>query len=594
MKKQTAKIFLIGLLFSSVGIYAQIQEERLILDKKREPEVQKIEKKKTSVETLKNYPPEEKSSVPVKYSITNVPAVSDFKTSVIQGQDVSPTLNQSKTDNYFRIGYGNFGKILADANISTVVDNKLEIGADAHFLSTDGLKKEYAWDSKASEAQVAAYLNSYGEQGKFNLTAQYDLNKYNYYGIYALEPEASIDLEQKTNRFTAMGYYDFYSNEILNDFSVKASFLGDHFDAKENSVEADLNLSKHDVPLPLDGFTMSADLGVGLDYVDSNFKLLNANESQYVQGELSPKLTFRKGDSYLMIGSDFSFFSSTVSSLSSPSKEKVNKTYWFPRAELLLSASKEFNFYAGIDGGLKFNSYGSLLEINPYLVSDQVLKPTREKYRFYFGIKGDLDENLKYDLSGGYAKVENIQYFYNNGLFDLNHTLNRSAYNFANVFSSTYGDGNISHVNAKVEYFPLANLTLMGQLNYENYSMDSGNDIYYKPQVTGVIGAKYAMLDKKLHLGFQGIFASKQYTNSWNISTVENPDVPGTYLYSQTLNPKQQIDGYMDLNLSAEYKFHKNFSIFALGNNLLSDNYEQHLGYKVLGAQIVGGLKITF
>ena len=39
---------------------AQIKEERLILDRKREPEVKKIEKKKTSVETEKNYPPKEK------------------------------------------------------------------------------------------------------------------------------------------------------------------------------------------------------------------------------------------------------------------------------------------------------------------------------------------------------------------------------------------------------------------------------------------------------------------------------------------------------------------------------------------------------
>lgn len=40
--------------------YGQIGEERLILDKQREPEVNKIDKKKTSVERIKNYPPEEK------------------------------------------------------------------------------------------------------------------------------------------------------------------------------------------------------------------------------------------------------------------------------------------------------------------------------------------------------------------------------------------------------------------------------------------------------------------------------------------------------------------------------------------------------
>ncbi|STC95383.1 TonB-dependent receptor [Chryseobacterium carnipullorum] len=55
-----------------------------------------------------------------------------------------------------------------------------------------------------------------------------------------------------------------------------------------------------------------------------------------------------------------------------------------------------------------------------------------------------------------------------------------------------------------------------------------------------------------------------------------------------------KLGGYADLNLSAEYKFHKNFSIFALGNNLLNSNYQTYKGYKVLGAQVVGGVKITF
>jgi len=46
--------------------------------------------------------------------------------------------------------------------------------------------------------------------------------------------------------------------------------------------------------------------------------------------------------------------------------------------------------------------------------------------------------------------------------------------------------------------------------------------------------------------------------------------------------------------LSAEYKVHKNFAIFAHGNNLLNTQYQTYKGYKVLGAQILGGVKISF
>jgi hypothetical protein len=92
--------------------FSQIKEEKLILNKKREPEVKKIEKE-NFVETIKNYPPEEKSQNPVKYTITDVPAVSDFKTSTIQGEDVTPKFDGTAQNNYIQFGMGNYGKILA-------------------------------------------------------------------------------------------------------------------------------------------------------------------------------------------------------------------------------------------------------------------------------------------------------------------------------------------------------------------------------------------------------------------------------------------------------------------------------------------------
>ena len=82
---------------------------------------------------------------------------------------------------------------------------------------------------------MGAFLNSYGERGKFGINADYGLKDYNYYGIYAFDGiqginiPSDIDLKQKVNQFKVNGYYDFYSNEILNDVRVKSSFLSDHF-----------------------------------------------------------------------------------------------------------------------------------------------------------------------------------------------------------------------------------------------------------------------------------------------------------------------------------------------------------------------------
>lgn len=593
MNKQIQILSILFLGISSVA-FSQIKEEKLILNKKREPEVKKIEKKKTSVETVKNYPPEEKSANPVKYTITDVPVVSDFKTSTIQGEDVAPKFDETAQDNYIQFGMGNYGKILGDAHVSKVLENKLEVGADAHWLSTQGLKKDYAWDSKQSAATIGAFMNSYGEKGKFNLNAEYGLDNFNYYGIYALQPEAGINLDQKVNQFKVNGYYDFYSNEILNDVRVKSSFLTDHFDAKENQVSALANLSKHAVELGDSGFTLNADLGLGLDAVKTEFTIRDANTSNFVNAHLTPKVSFRKGDSYLSIGSSFAFLNSKNNNLILAEQLKSNKTYWFPQAEFQYAAANEFKFYGGVDGGLKLNTYGELLQDNPFLVSDQYLRPTETKYHFYAGLRGDIDETFKYDVSAGFGKMNNIMFFRANSLFDNAFTLNRSAYNFANTFSTVYDDGNVSDIKGSLQYFPLENLVIDGELRFQKYDLNNYKNIYNVPLLTASFGAKYTMLEKKLLLGFKGIFASDRTTNSYNLTGVPDPLVAGSTVYQSAENTDDKVGGYADLNLSAEYKFHKNFSIFAVGNNLLGAKYQTFQGYKVLGAQVLGGVKISF
>ena len=581
---------------SSTAVFSQIKEEKLILDRKREPEVKKIEKKKTSIETIKNYPPQTKKiedSLNLKYNITDVPAASDFKTSTIQGEDISPKFDANYQNNYFQLGMGNYGKILADGNISTKLENNIQVGGDVHFLSTSGLKKDYDWSSKQSSANLGAFLNSYGERGKFGINADYGLKDYNYYGIYAFDGiqgiiiPSDIDLKQKVNQFKVNGYYDFYSNEILNDVRVKSSFLSDHFNAKEVQAEILLNLSKHGVEIPkFDDVRLNGDLGINLETLKSDFKILNENSSSFFNVTLSPKVTFFKGNSYLMVGSDFSFLNGRNSNTVLPEELKNNKTYWFPKAELQFAATDEFKFYAGVDGGLKMNSYSNLLEQNPYLASDQWLKPTETKYHGYFGLRGDIDQNIKYDFSAGFSKVNDIMFFKANNLFD-NSSTNKNAYNFANTFSAIYDNGTVSEVKGSVQYFPLANLVLDGELNFAKYKLDNQENIYNKPLIKASLGAKYAMLDKKLNLGAKVFFASDKTTNSYSV-------VSTFPMFSMQENTNDKVGGFADLNLSAEYKVHKNFSIFAHGNNLLNTKYQTFKGYKVLGAQVLGGVKISF
>ena len=587
MNVKIHKIALTFFLCSGIGVFSQIKEEQLILNKKREPEVKKIEKKKTSVATIKNYPPEEKSQNPVEYNVVNVPMYSDFQTSTLQADDISPNLKTDFQNNYVRFGIGNYSKIIADANVSYTLESKMEIGADAHVLSTHGLKDEYPWDSRQSSVKAGAFLNGYADTGKYNLNVDFGQENYNYYGIDALQPASDIDIDQRVNVFQVKGFYDHFSNEYLNNVSLKSSFLTDRFGAKENKGALDFNFSKHNITIPLDDVQFNADLGLDLETVQTDFAILDKNSAKYFLGNLTPEVTFTKGKSYLKIGSAFSYLNGNQSDINL--SEDVSKTYWFPRAELQFGKSDELKFYAGVDGGLQLNTYASMLQENPYLVSDLQLKPTQTKYHVYAGLRGDIDELVKYDLSVGYSKINDIMFYRSNDLFDYSIAADRAPYDFVNTFSAIYDDGIRNDVNVSLQYFPLENLSFDAGLKYVNYKLDNYDNVYNVSVFTGELGAQYTLLNKKLLLGFKAYLDSGVWENTFEV--IDDGISPN---YTSVENKYEKNAGAVDINLSAEYKIHKNFSIFALGNNLGGEKYEIYKAYKVLGAQIMGGVKVSF
>ena len=54
------------------------------------------------------------------------------------------------------------------------------------------------------------------------------------------------------------------------------------------------------------------------------------------------------------------------------------------------------------------------------------------------------------------------------------------------------------------------------------------------------------------------------------------------------------LDGYVDANIHAGYRFSERLSFFVKGSNLLSDNYTKWANYPVLGIQGVLGATYKF
>ena len=250
--------------------------------------------------------------------------------------------------------------------------------------------------------------------------------------------------------------------------------------------------------------------------------------------------------------------------------------------------SLQVHFHAGVDGGLKINSFANLTAQNPYLLSDQELRPTITKYKIYGGVKGDVNEEFKYDINGGFSRLNNAVFFKSNDLIEKNSLNPRRSFDYLNTFSTVYDDATLLEINANGYYYPLQNLSLNGEVKFQQFVLENLPHAYYQPFMQIGFGANYSVLNQKLHLGFKGYLVSNRTGNRF----INQPNLTTDFQTLEDSNYK--IGGYTDLNLSAEYRFHKNFSIFALANNLLNAKYQSYNGYKVLGTQILGGLKISF
>ena len=78
-------------------------------------------------------------------------------------------------------------------------------------------------------------------------------------------------------------------------------------------------------------------------------------------------------------------------------------------------------------------------------------------------------------------------------------------------------------------------------------------------------------------------------TSLWLIASGSRADTN----YNTYPTQREQLGGYVTVNLSAEYAMTEQFKVFVRGENLLDAEYEEVLGYAVPGATVFGGVSFS-
>ncbi|MBK7818007.1 MAG: hypothetical protein IPJ60_11035 [Sphingobacteriaceae bacterium] len=208
--------------------------------------------------------------------------------------------------------------------------------------------------------------------------------------------------------------------------------------------------------------------------------------------------------------------------------------------------------YAGATGGLIKNSMRSLTGENPFADTTLSYTNTNNKYNLFLGLKGNLSSNTSYDVKGSYSQMDSLHFY------TIDYSGANTLYNHFNIL---YDNASVMNVSGALKYQLREKMHFIATGNYYIYKTKNLTRAYHKPDYDLTVSAIYNLKSKIIVRG--DIFViGKQWVQTQVVDV------------TTSLQPKQ-INGLVDVNLEAEYRYSKMLSFFVKANNIANQRYNR-------------------
>lgn len=232
--------------------------------------------------------------------------------------------------------------------------------------------------------------------------------------------------------------------------------------------------------------------------------------------------------------------------------KNATRFYFYPQLNVNFNVYENMIVpYAGVKGGLIKNSFRSLSKENPFVDTTLKYTNTNNKYNVFAGIKGNLSSNSSYDANVSYAQYDSMHYFV---------TDYSGSNQLFNHFAVVYDNTSLVTIGGELKHQFKEKLNISARGNYYLYQPKNLTRAYHKPDFDLTFSGIYN-LQSKIILRADLVIMGKQ----WTLRQV-------TDSAKTTLKPKQ-LNGYVDANLEAEYRYSKMLSFFVRFNNIANQRY---------------------
>ena len=522
----------------AIGQSDKLESESVEIIKNFEAQLAESEK----LDINPSLPPVDSSNRVVNYQINpnamivNYPAP-DIKPIAMKSDELPPSYKTfikggAGIPNMYYGEVSHFGNILDRVNFGAgATYHRADNGKNVEnqkFINTD------AFLQGAYRIKEDIYL-----QSKVNFKEQID-------HFFGYDNElSSFTEDQVRQRFRTL---DFSTSYISPDNNVEKLNYGgtidiyshnDVFDSRENGIAFTANAKKF----------LKREHPIGLEVVGDLSSFKDSTDFKQSLNILTfrPTASFHAEKFKVMVGGNFIIHDGTFSAL--------------PIIEAIANISgNKLVAIAGWEGNVEKNTFRSLTEYNPYLVSNPTLFNTKFN-DYYAGLKGNI-KSVSYVVRGGYKTVDRLPLYIQN----LSQPLR---------FDVIDDKANIWYIEATAEMNVLENLHIGTTFSKSFFELENQEQAWHIPSLELNLNAKYTLLQDKLSLNAE-FFVANPVANIASDNTIE---------YLNTL---------YDLSLGAQYNINKRFGAWVDINNITAKRYERWKGYQTFGTNFMGGVYLRF
>jgi hypothetical protein len=517
---------------------------------------------------------------PLKYTLFSIPVASTFipKTGVIKGIDVG--VKEKIYGNFVAVGFGNYTSPYFETFLHKKTDFQSEFGLSAKYNASFENIENTVLNSDFSNSGMSVFYQQDDRYFDWKISLNSERNHYNWYGIdqnfISNSITSFINERQEYNFFNVIGEMDFL-DAYIDKSNLSFSYFKDDFNSEEILIALDTDL---DIPLSFLGDNLK--IGTRFEYLngsfDSNYAITNGLNYNFFTVKFTPEYNITYNDFTIKLG--------TKIVTSFDGENSVTNFLAYPDIKIQKALLKEnLQFFGGISGDLKTNSYKDFVDKNPFVSPTIFITQTAERLNAFVGFNGVLNHTISYTISASFKNEQDKPLFIKNnsksdGTTTSSNGIVLRGYEYGNSFGVVYDDVKTTSIFAELNYEFSKKLNFETHIQFDNYTTTHQNEAWNLPKIQANFMAKYKI--------------EKWHATSTLLFVGNRKDIIYANIFPSTTNTTQSIPSFLDINLNGGYHFNDKFTAFLKVNNILNSNYQRFANFEVQGFQLLAGVTYKF